>query len=126
MTSRRNELNRLTEADLEAQAATPLPDRNVMQTLSTPLLDADVNLDLALDLAAPVDAAVAANANVGLAVDAAVSASVASPDSTSTAVADQGVIINQTMEGDATAVANQTSTIEQGDTTPPTDTTEGP
>ena len=43
------------------------------------LLDLDVNLDPALDLAAPIDAAVAANANVALPIDAAVSANVLSP-----------------------------------------------
>ena len=82
------------------------------------LLDLDVDLDLALDLAAPIDAAIAANANVAAPIDAAVSANILSPGSTSLAVADQDSVIVQTLNGIANATTDQTSTIEQGETTP--------
>ena len=78
------------------------------------LLDLDVNLDLGLDLAAPIDAAIAANANVAAPIDAAVSANILSPGSTSVAIADQNAVIVQTLEGIANATTTQTSTIDQG------------
>ena len=56
-------LNRLSIADLEAEAGALLPDKEV---LSVPLLDLNVDIDLALTLAAPIDLAVAANANAAL------------------------------------------------------------
>jgi hypothetical protein len=107
----------LTPEELEAQQAGALPDREAMSTLPTSLLDIDANIDAALDLAAPVDAAVAVNANVAAPIDAAVSANVLSPDATSMAVADQDSVIVQDMDAEANATADQTSTIEQGETT---------
>jgi len=74
----------LEEMDEESAAA--LPDREAMS-----LLDLALNLDLALDLAAPVDAAVAANANVAAPIDAAVAANIGSVGSEATAVAAQVV-----------------------------------
>ena len=59
----------LTTEELEAELAAPLPAKEVVS-----LLDLDVNLDLALDLAAPIDLAIAANANVAAPIEAAVSA----------------------------------------------------
>jgi hypothetical protein len=44
---------RLTSEELEAELAAPLPAKEVVS-----LLDLDVNLDLALDLAAPIDLAI--------------------------------------------------------------------
>ena len=82
------------------------------------LLDLDVNLDLGLDLAAPIDAALAANLNIAAPIDAAVSANLLSPDSTSLASADQNVLITQVLTGSADATADQVSTIEQGETAP--------
>ena len=82
----------------------------------TSLLDLDVDLDAALDLAAPVDAAVAANANVALPIDAAVSANIASPDATSIASASQDSTIVQDLDGTAIATGDPVSVIDQGET----------
>lgn len=101
---------RLTRQDLEAQSAVALPDKEAMS-----LLDVNAELDLALDLAAPIDAAVAANANVAAPIDAAVSANLLSVGSSSTALADQDVAILQQLDGTAEATADQTATIGQGD-----------
>ena len=62
-------------------ATTPrrCPTARRCRLIPTSLLDLDVNVDAALDLAAPVDAGVAANANAALPIDAAVSANVLSP-----------------------------------------------
>jgi len=49
-----SELERLSMDDLEGQSATALPTKEVMS-----LLDLNADIDLALDLAAPVDLAVA-------------------------------------------------------------------
>ena len=100
---------RLTKEELEAQAGVALPDKEAMS-----LLDVNAELDLALDLAAPIDAAVAANANVAAPIDAAVSANLLSADSASTAIADQDVAILQTLDGTAEANADQVATIDQG------------
>ena len=106
----------LSPAELDAQDASALPDREAMSTLPmSPLLDVDVNIDAALDLAAPVNAAVAANANAALPVDAAASANVLSPDATSVASASQGSVIAQQLDGEAIATSDQTSDIEQGE-----------
>lgn len=101
-------LSRLSRAEIEAQAATPLPDKEVIS-----LLDLNVDLDLALDLAAPIDLAIAANANVAAPIDAAVAANVLSFGSDATALADQGVLIDQHIEGDAIAYAPQDASLDQ-------------
>ncbi len=81
--------------------------------LSGNLLDVDVNLAADLDLAAPINGAVAANANVAAPIDAAVAANIGSVDSQATAVAQQDAIITQDVDADATATADQQSTITQ-------------
>ena len=98
----------LTPADLEAESVDALPDREAMS-----LLDLSANLDLALDIAAPIDAAVAANANVAAPIDAAVAANIASVGSEATAVAEQDSIIIQDLDGTAIATADQDATIQQ-------------
>jgi hypothetical protein len=98
----------LTPAEMEAETVSALPDREAMS-----LLDLQANLDLALDLAAPVDAAVAANANVAAPIDAAVSANILSVNSDATAVADQDSIIIQDLDGVATATADQDAIVQQ-------------
>jgi hypothetical protein len=100
--------NELTPEEMNAQTAAQLPDKEAMS-----LLDVNADLDLALDLAAPVDAAVAANANVAAPIDAAVSANILSPGSTSIASADQDSIIVQDLDGVAEATATQDATIDQ-------------
>ena len=102
--------DQLAREEMEAESGAALPGREAMS-----LLDVNADLDLALDLAAPVDAAVAANANVAAPIDAAVSANALSPDATALAVADQDSIVSQTLDADATAVATQDATVESGE-----------
>lgn len=75
----------------------------------------NVNVDLAADadIAAPINGAVAANANVAAPIDAAVAANIGSIDSDAFAVAQQDAIINQDIEGEATATADQQSDLRQ-------------
>ena len=98
----------LSTEEMEAETASALPDREAMS-----LLDLSADLDLALDIAAPIDAAVAANANVAAPIDAAVAANILSVGSEATAVADQDSIIIQDLDGTAIATADQDATIEQ-------------
>ncbi len=106
------DLTPMSEDELAAEAGTALPDKEVVS-----LLDLNADLDLALDAAAPIDLAVAANANVAAPIDAAVAANILSAGSSAQALADQGVMITQGIEGDATAATDQSSTIDQGDDT---------
>ena len=103
-----SEPNRMSQDEVEAQAGATLPDKEAMS-----LLDVNANLDLALDLAAPVDAAVAANANVAAPIDASVAANVLSFDSVASASADQDSIIIQNLDGTAVAQAIQDANIDQ-------------
>jgi hypothetical protein len=103
---------RLSRHEIEAQGGAPLPAKEVVS-----LLDLNLDLDLALDLAAPIDLAVAANANVAAPIVAGVSANVLSFGSTAGALADQDVLIDQHISGDAIATAPQTSEIDQSDDT---------
>jgi len=102
------ELTPLSKEELAAEAGTALPDKEVVS-----LLDLNVDLDLGLDVAAPVDLAVAANANVAAPIDAAVGANVLSAGSQAAALADQNVQIDQGISGEAVATAPQDSTIDQ-------------
>jgi len=99
----------LSEEELAAQQSSDLPDREAMS-----LLDLNANLDLALDLAAPIDAAVAANANAAIPLDASVGANVLSVNSASVASAHQDAPITQSLEGIATATATQDANVNQG------------
>jgi hypothetical protein len=100
----------LSAEELNEQQAADLPDREAMS-----LLDLDVNLDLALDLAAPIDAAVAANANAAIPLDAAVGANVLSTNSVVVSSASQDAPITQSLDGVANATATQDATIDQGE-----------
>src|SRR6187402_2946353 len=101
----------LSKEELDAQQASDLPDREAMTTL----LDLDANVDLALDLAAPIDAAVAANANVAIPLDASVGANVLSVNSAAVSSAHQEAPVTQSLNGVANATATQDATIDQGD-----------
>ena len=101
----------LTTEELAAEGVTALPDKEVVS-----ILDLAADIDLAIDGAAPIDLAIALNANVVLPIDAAVSANLLSNGSTSQAMADQGVMITQTVEADAIATGIQDSAIDQSDT----------
>lgn len=98
----------VTNEEIRAEAATMLPDKEVLS-----LLDLGVDLDLALDLAAPIDLAIAANANIAAPISAAVGANVLSVGSEAAAVAEQGAIIDQNITGEAIANAPQTSVLDQ-------------
>jgi hypothetical protein len=98
----------LTPEELAAEGITALPDKEVVS-----ILDLQADLNLALDLAAPIDLAVGANANVAAPIDAAVGANVLSAGSTAQALGDQGTLITQGITGDPAAVAHQTSDIDQ-------------
>ncbi len=113
-------LRPLSPEELAAETGAALPDKEVIS-----LLDLNVDADIALDAAAPIDLAVAANANVAAPIDAAVGANVLSEGSTAQAMADQGVLIDQGITGDSTAYAPQVSTIDQSDDTVGDGTTEG-
>jgi hypothetical protein len=102
------EKSNLTDEELEAQDAASIPDKEAMS-----LLDINADLDLALDIAAPIDAAVAANANVAAPIDAAVAANVLTVDSVAGSSADQDSTILQDLDGVATANANQDAAIDQ-------------
>jgi hypothetical protein len=97
-------------ADLEQESATVLPAKEVMS-----LLDLNVNVDLALDLVAPIDLAVAGNLNVAAPINAGVAAGLMAVDSDAAAVADQGVLLDQGISGTATAFAPQDSVVDQAD-----------
>ncbi|GAA1353462.1 peptidoglycan-binding protein [Saccharothrix algeriensis] len=99
----------LSNDELAAEGGTALPDKEVYS-----LLDLNVDLDLGLDLAAPIGLAVAANANVAAPIDAAVGANVLSDGSTAQALSDQGVAIQQGITGEAVANSAQDSAIDQG------------
>jgi len=107
----------LTREEMEAEDATALPDREAMSTLPVmpPILDLDVDVDAALDIAAPINASVAANANAALPVDAAASANVLSDGAQAGAAATQTSAIGQTLDGEAIATSDQTSDINQGE-----------
>jgi hypothetical protein len=96
-------------------AATPAAAQPAASSgpLDGPLLNVDVNLDGKLDLAAPIDGAVAAQANVAAPIDASAAANVGSIDSVASASSDQTALITQHITGDATATADQQSTIQQ-------------
>jgi hypothetical protein len=100
----------LSDDELAQQQASDLPDREAMTTL----LDLNADLDLALDLAAPIDAAVAANANAAIPLDASVGANVLSANSAAVSSAHQDAPISQSLEGIATANANQDADVTQG------------
>lgn len=106
--STEQELTPLSEDELLAEAGTALPDKEVAS-----VLDLNADLDLGLNAAAPIDLSVAANANVAAPIDAAASANILSFGSDAQALSDQGVIINQGIDADATAESAQDSTIEQ-------------
>src|SRR4051795_4372177 len=102
------ELERISTEDIEAEAAVPLPNKEVMS-----LLDVNANVDLGLDLAAPVDLAVAANLNVAAPIEAAASANLMSPDAQAVSLAQQHGTIDQSISGSADATAPQHADISQ-------------
>jgi hypothetical protein len=107
-------LERLTPEEIAAESGTALPVKEVLS-----LLDLNANVDLLLDLAAPVDLAIGANANIAAPVNAAVDANLLSPGSLAQAETVQAGAVHQGIVGNATAVSDQTSSIAQGGQTAP-------
>src|SRR5215216_187737 len=103
---------RLSREELEAESAAALPSKEV---LSVPLLDLNVDIDLALALAAPIDLAVAGNLNAALPIQGGVSTNILGLGSSSGAQATQGVVLDQLITGDAIAEGHQAATIDQSD-----------
>lgn len=94
--------------EIQGEVVSSLPNKEVMS-----LLDVNADVDLGLDLTAPVDLAVAANLNVAAPIEAAVAANVLSPDAEAVAVAQQTGSITQGITGDAGATAEQDATVTQ-------------
>jgi hypothetical protein len=109
----------LTPDELQAESAIALPDKEVVS-----ILDLNVDVDVFLDVASPIDLAVAAQLNVAAPIDAAAGANVLSFNSTADASVDQGAMVTQNLDANAIAFSDQVSTIDQvdeadGDPTPP-------
>src|SRR5881227_3837378 len=101
-------MDELASSDVDAENAVALPNKEVLS-----LLDINANVDLGLDLAAPVDLAVAANLNVAAPIEAAASANVLSPDAQAISLAQQHGSIDQGITGSADATAPQHASVEQ-------------
>jgi hypothetical protein len=106
--SQEKDLEQVSMDEIEAEGATALPNKEVMS-----LLNVDANVDLGLDLAAPVDLAVAANLNVAAPIEAAASANILSDNAEAVAIAQQHGTIDQGISGSAEATAPQTASIDQ-------------
>src|SRR5436853_6887091 len=94
--------------EIEAEGATALPNKEVLS-----LLDVNANVDLGLDLAAPVDLAPAANLNVAAPIEASAAANVLSPGAEAGGYADQHGSIDQGICGSAIANAPQHASVDQ-------------
>jgi hypothetical protein len=99
----------------DIEAVDPTPADTEAPQPSGALLDLNADLDLNLDLAAPIDAAIALNANVGAPIDAAVSANILSGGAQAIATAPQDSVVVQELEGTALANADQDAIIDQSD-----------
>lgn len=99
--------------EIEAERAISLPNKEVLS-----LLDVNANVDLGLDLAAPVDLAAAANLNVAAPIEASAAANVLSPDAAAVSEAAQHGTLDQSISGSATATAPQHAGVAQGSGTP--------
>src|SRR5688500_18053174 len=108
-TSKDEDLEQVSMDEIEAEGATALPDKEVMS-----LLNVDANVDLGLELAAPVDLAAAANLNVAAPIEAAASANVLSDNAQAVGISQQSGTIDQTISGSAEATAPQNAEIIQG------------
>jgi len=102
------DMERFSPNELGAEAGTLLPTKEVLS-----LLDLNVDVNLALDLVAPIDLAVAGNLNVAAPISGSVSANVLSALSTSGAHATQGVMLDQLLAGQAIANAPQSAVVAQ-------------
>jgi hypothetical protein len=99
---------RMSRAELDAESGTMLPAKEVVS-----LLDLFLNVDVALDLAAPIDLAVAGNLNAAAPIQGAVSANILSFGSGAQGQSLQLTQITQHITGDTHATAPQTASIDQ-------------
>jgi hypothetical protein len=104
----------LTAEELQAEMAIALPDKEVVS-----ILDLNVDVDVFLDVASPIDLAVAAQLNVAAPIDAAAGANVLSTNSTADAIVDQGAMVTQNLNAEAIAFSDQDSGIDQADEADP-------
>src|ERR1700759_2906119 len=110
----------LSMEEIESEGAVSLPNKEVLS-----LLDVNANVDLGLDLAAPVDLAAAANLNVAAPIEAAASANVLSPDAQAVGLAEQQGSIDQGISGSADVTAPQHATVAQNSNADGTGATTG-
>src|SRR4051794_27391774 len=106
--SKDQDLDRVSMEEIDAEDATALPNKEV-----TSLLDVNANVDLGLDLAAPVDLAAAANLNVAAPIEASASANLLSDGAQAVGIAQQHGTIDQGISGTAEATAPQHAEIAQ-------------
>src|SRR3954470_18431519 len=104
-----DEKDRVSMDEIEGEGAVSLPNKEVLS-----LLDVNANVDLGLDLAAPVDLAAAANLNVAAPIEAAAAANVLSPGAAAVGYAEQSGTITQDVTGTAEATAPQHAEVTQG------------
>jgi hypothetical protein len=102
-----------TATDGTATDGTTTTDTSLDGLTDGNLLNVNVDAAADADIAAPVNGAVAANANVAAPINAGVAANVGSVDSEAVAVSQQDAIIEQNIEGEAAANADQESDITQ-------------
>jgi hypothetical protein len=100
--------NSVSMDEVEAEGAVSLPNKEVLS-----LLDVNANVDLGLDLAAPVDLAAAANLNVAAPIEAAATANVLSPGAEAVGLAHQSGAIDQHLSGTADATAPQHAQVAE-------------
>src|SRR5215218_5926503 len=100
----------LTPDELMAESAMALPDKEVVS-----ILDLNVDVDVFIDAASPIDLAAAAQLNVAAPIDAAAGANVLSSGSTASGEVEQNASIVQSLDATATAYGEQISFIDQAD-----------
>lgn len=88
-------------------------DTTLGGTLDGNLLNVNVDVDASTDIAAPINGAAAVNGNVAAPINAGVAANIGSVDSEAISVSQQDAIINQDIQGEANATADQDSEITQ-------------
>src|SRR5438128_11046389 len=94
--------DKLSMDEIDDEGAVSLPNKEVLS-----LLDVNANVDLGLDLAAPVDLAAAANLNVAAPIEAAATANVLSPGAEAVALAHQQGSVSETDSRSAIATGPQ-------------------
>lgn len=100
----------LTVEEIEAEFVTALPDKEVVS-----ILDLNVDVDVFIDAASPIDLAAAAQLNVAAPIDASAAANVLAFDSGAMAENYQTGTVNQILEANAYATSDQYSDIIQAD-----------